>query len=71
MQIDIEANTIIGKDSTFFGRYSIKGNLRIDGKFEGDRDDTSHQGGISLGQNQTGYTGNRPDCSGTGIPVRR
>lgn len=35
MQIDIDANTIIGPGSRFEGRYVIKGNLRIDGTFEG------------------------------------
>lgn len=36
MQIDIDAKTVIGEGSRFFGRYKIDGNLRIDGKFEGD-----------------------------------
>lgn len=36
MQIDIDAKTVIGEGSQFFGRYKIDGNLRIDGKFEGD-----------------------------------
>ncbi len=36
MQIDIDANTVIGEGSQFFGRYKIDGNLRIDGKFEGE-----------------------------------
>ena len=35
MQIDIEANTTIGEDSFFEGRFAIRGSLRIDGKFEG------------------------------------
>lgn len=35
MQIDIEANTTIGEDSLFEGRFAIRGSLRIDGKFEG------------------------------------
>ncbi len=36
MQIDIDAKTVIGEGSQFFGRYKIDGNVRIDGKFEGD-----------------------------------
>ncbi len=36
MQIDIDAKTVIGENSAFFGKYTIKGNLRIDGKFEGE-----------------------------------
>jgi cytoskeletal protein CcmA (bactofilin family) len=35
MQIDIEANTTIGENSTFEGRFVVQGNLRIDGTFEG------------------------------------
>ena len=35
MQIDIEANTTIGEESFFEGRFAIRGSLRIDGKFEG------------------------------------
>lgn len=36
MQIDIEAGTVIGEGSKFEGRFAIRGNLRIDGKFEGE-----------------------------------
>ena len=35
MQIDIEANSMIGEDSLFEGRFVVKGNMRIDGLFEG------------------------------------
>jgi len=35
MQIDIEANSAIGEDSFFEGRFLVKGNMRIDGTFEG------------------------------------
>ncbi len=35
MQIDIDANTTIGEDSFFEGRFAIRGSLRIDGRFEG------------------------------------
>ncbi len=35
MQIDIEANSMIGEDSFFEGRFVVKGNMRIDGVFEG------------------------------------
>lgn len=35
MQIDIEANTTIGEDSFFEGRFALRGSLRIDGRFEG------------------------------------
>lgn len=35
MQIDIEANTTIGENSAFEGRFMVQGNLRIDGTFEG------------------------------------
>jgi cytoskeletal protein CcmA (bactofilin family) len=36
VQIDIDAKSIIGAGSGFFGKYKIDGNLRIDGKFEGE-----------------------------------
>ncbi len=36
MQIDIEANSTIGEESVFQGRFAIHGSLRIDGRFEGD-----------------------------------
>ena len=35
MQIDIEANSSIGEQSVFEGRFSVRGSLRIDGTFEG------------------------------------
>lgn len=35
MQIDIEANSMIGEKSFFDGRFLVKGNMRIDGRFEG------------------------------------
>jgi cytoskeletal protein CcmA (bactofilin family) len=35
MQIDIEADSTIGEDSAFEGRFMVQGNLRIDGTFEG------------------------------------
>ena len=35
MQFDIEANTRIGENSAFEGRFMVRGNLRIDGIFEG------------------------------------
>jgi cytoskeletal protein CcmA (bactofilin family) len=35
VQIDIEANTTIGEESFFEGRFAIQGSLRIDGRFEG------------------------------------
>lgn len=35
VQIDIEAASLIGEKSSFEGKFAIKGNLRIDGKFEG------------------------------------
>lgn len=36
MQIDIEANSTIGEDSLLEGRFLVKGNMRIDGTFEGE-----------------------------------
>ena len=36
MQIDIEANSNIGEDSLLEGRFLVKGNMRIDGTFEGE-----------------------------------
>ena len=36
MQIDIEANSTIGEESFFEGRFAIRGSLRIDGRFEGE-----------------------------------
>lgn len=35
MQIEIEANSTIGEESFFGGRFLVKGNMRIDGVFEG------------------------------------
>ena len=35
MQIDIGAGTVIGPSSVFEGRFAVRGNLRIDGRFEG------------------------------------
>jgi cytoskeletal protein CcmA (bactofilin family) len=35
MQIDIEVNSSIGENSYFGGRFLVKGNMRIDGAFEG------------------------------------
>ena len=35
MQIDIEANSMIGEESFFEGRFVVKGNMRIDGMFQG------------------------------------
>jgi len=35
VQIDIEANSMIGEKSFFDGRFLVKGNMRIDGRFEG------------------------------------
>jgi len=35
VQIDIGAGTVIGANSVFEGRFAVKGNLRIDGRFEG------------------------------------
>ena len=35
MQIDIQAHSIIGENSFFGGRFLVKGNMRIDGAFEG------------------------------------
>jgi len=36
VQIDIDAKNVIGTGSQFFGKYKVEGNLRIDGKFEGE-----------------------------------
>jgi cytoskeletal protein CcmA (bactofilin family) len=35
MQIDAQVNSTIGLDSMFDGRFLVKGNMRIDGTFEG------------------------------------
>jgi cytoskeletal protein CcmA (bactofilin family) len=35
VQIDIEANSNIGEQSFFQGRFAVRGSLRIDGRFEG------------------------------------
>jgi cytoskeletal protein CcmA (bactofilin family) len=35
MQIDVQMNSAIGEDSYFGGRFLVKGNMRIDGTFEG------------------------------------
>ncbi len=36
MQIEVNANSTIGENSFFQGRFAIKGSLKIDGKFEGE-----------------------------------
>jgi cytoskeletal protein CcmA (bactofilin family) len=36
VQIDVDADSTIGEDTSFEGRFSIRGSLRIDGRFEGD-----------------------------------
>jgi cytoskeletal protein CcmA (bactofilin family) len=35
VQIEIEAGTTIGEKSFFDGRFAVQGNMRIDGRFEG------------------------------------
>ncbi len=35
MQIEIDANSTIGANSFFDGRFMVKGSMRIDGRFEG------------------------------------
>ncbi|MBN1835457.1 MAG: polymer-forming cytoskeletal protein [Spirochaetales bacterium] len=35
MQIEIQTNSTIGENSYFGGRFLVKGNMRIDGSFEG------------------------------------
>jgi cytoskeletal protein CcmA (bactofilin family) len=46
VQIDIKANSAIGEESRFEGRFAIRGSLRIDGKFEGQ---TLHVDQIQIG----------------------
>ena len=36
MQIELEANSTIGEKSYFEGRFAVKGNMKIDGTFEGE-----------------------------------
>ncbi len=36
MQIEVDANSTIGEDSFFVGRFAVKGSMKIDGKFEGE-----------------------------------
>ena len=36
MQIEVEANSTIGVNSFFEGRFAVKGSMKIDGKFEGE-----------------------------------
>lgn len=35
MQIEVQANSTIGETSFFDGQFAVKGNLKIDGRFEG------------------------------------
>ena len=35
MQIEIQTNSMIGENSYFGGRFLVKGNMKIDGAFEG------------------------------------
>jgi cytoskeletal protein CcmA (bactofilin family) len=35
VSVDVAAENSIGEDSVFEGRFAIRGNLRIDGRFEG------------------------------------
>lgn len=36
MQVDKKADSTIGENSFFEGKYAVRGSLRIDGRFEGD-----------------------------------
>jgi cytoskeletal protein CcmA (bactofilin family) len=36
MQLEVEANSTIGEESFFEGRFAVKGSMNIDGRFEGD-----------------------------------
>jgi cytoskeletal protein CcmA (bactofilin family) len=36
VQIDAEAGTAIGEQSSFSGRFAVRGSLRVDGTFEGE-----------------------------------
>ncbi len=36
MQIPVEAGSTIGESSAFEGRFAVRGNLKIDGRFEGE-----------------------------------
>jgi len=35
LQIEVQANSTIGETSFFDGQFAVKGNLKIDGRFEG------------------------------------
>jgi len=62
VQIDIEAANLIGEKSSFEGKFAIKGNLRIDGKFEGNCLQVEHL--------QVGATGRvKTDIDATSIVV--
>lgn len=36
MQIPVDAESTIGESSSFEGRFAVRGNLKIDGRFEGE-----------------------------------
>jgi cytoskeletal protein CcmA (bactofilin family) len=36
VQIEVDVNSTIGENSTFEGRFAVKGSLKIDGRFEGE-----------------------------------
>ena len=36
MQIPVDAGSTIGESSSFEGRFAVRGNLKIDGRFEGE-----------------------------------
>ncbi len=62
MQRDVDADSTIGEDSSFEGRFSIRGSLRIDGAFEGQA--------LSVDQLQVGPKGRvKTDISATSVVV--
>ena len=62
MQIEIEANSRIGENSVFEGSFAVRGNMRIDGVFEGKA--------LLVDQLQVGPTGRvKTDVEATSVVV--
>ena len=62
VQIEIEADSLVGAGSFFEGSFAVKGNMRIDGKFEGRA--------LEVDQLQIGPTGKvRTDIHATSVVI--
>jgi len=62
VQIEIDAESVVGEGSFFEGSFAVKGNMRIDGRFEGRA--------LSVDQLQIGPTGKvKTDIQATSVVI--